>query len=237
WFSSGQMMPTAMGREGQGSMAPRPQAPALSGDYVAIAPWNPDLHGPSLWASFGQMKTNELLYHFGWSAMEKWEDLAAIIDGFNQSGAFITCIFTDKDSGDAIGMASYMSIVPEHGRIEVGAVAHGKGLRSSPAATEAHYLLARHVFDDLGYRRYEWKLNNPNEASHKAARRLGFTFEGVFRQHQVMTYGNRDTAWYSMLDSEWPRAKKAFQAWLMPDNFDAGGRQKLRLAQLREMMA
>ena len=212
----------------------RPDAPEISGKYVAIVPWNSALHGPSLWHSFGQAKTNELLYHFGWPSMERWEDLSATIDGFNQSGAFITCVFTDKDNGNAIGMASYMSIIQEHGRVEVGAVAHGEGLRNSPAATEAHYLLTHHVFDDLGYRRYEWKLNNTNEASHKAARRLGFTFECVFRQHQVMTYGNRDTAWYSMLDNEWPRAKKAFEAWLAPSNFDENGNQKVGLVKLRE---
>lgn len=216
---------------------PRPEAPRLQGQHIDIAPWDASIHGPSLWEAFGGKETNDLLFHFGWPRMENWEDLAATIDAFNQSGAFVTCIFAEQKSGSALGMASYMSIVPEHGSVEVGAVAHGSKIRNRPAATEAHYLLAEYVFDELGYRRYEWKLNNPNEASHRAAKRLGFTFEGVFRQHQVKTYGNRDTAWYSMLDREWPARKRAMEAWLKPENFVADGKQKQGLAQLREAMA
>ncbi|MEO1702749.1 MAG: GNAT family protein [Pseudomonadota bacterium] len=213
---------------------PKPDAPHLKGRYVDIIPWKASSHGTSLWDAFDGIVANELLLHFGWPNMEKWEDLAAIVDEFNRSGTFVTCIFADKQTGDALGMASYLSIVPEHGRVEVGTVGHGQKIRNSPAATEAHYLLAHYIFDVLGYRRYEWKLNNPNELSHRAAKRLGFTYEGVFRQHQVMPYGNRDTAWYSMLDREWPKIKRALEAWLLPDNFDADGKQKKRLAEIRE---
>jgi len=104
----------------------------------------------------------------------------------------------------------------------------------SPASTEAQYLLAAHVLENLGYRRYEWKCHNENEASKRAARRLGFVFEGVFRQHIVSKGRNRDTAWFSMIDKEWPVLRTAFQAWLDPSNFDAAGGQKKRLEHFRE---
>ena len=107
-------------------------------------------------------------------------------------------------------------------------------MAKSPASTEAQYLLAAHVFDTLGYRRYEWKCHNGNEPSKRAARRLGFVFEGVFRQHMISKGENRDTAWFSMIDKEWPVLRTAFEAWLDPANFDENGRQKRRLEELRE---
>ena len=140
----------------------------------------------------------------------------------------------DRGSGRALGMASYLRISPDHGVIEVGYIWYSPALQRTPAATETMYLMARHVFDDLGYRRYEWKCNALNEPSRRAALRLGFTFEGVFRQHMVVKDRNRDTAWYSMLDSEWPAAKAAFEAWLQPDNFDGQGHQLRGLAELRD---
>ena len=120
--------------------------------------------------------------------------------------------------------------------IEVGHIWYSPALQRTRLATEAMYVMARHVFDDLGYRRYEWKCNALNEPSRRAAVRLGFTFEGVFRQHMVIKGENRDTAWYSMLDSEWPAAKAAFEAWLRPENFDAEGRQLRSLAELRVVL-
>ncbi len=215
----------------------RPDAVNLPGRFIDVVAWKRDVHGQSLWESFGGTQANQLLFHFGWPQMEKWQDLAEEIEGFNRTGEFVTCIFTGKNDGRALGMASYMAIVPEHGVIETGAIAHGASLAMSRAGSEAHYLMARHIFDDLGYRRYEWKLNNPNEPSHRAARRMGFTFEGVFRQHKVMPYGNRDTAWYSMLDGEWPRCKAAFEAWLDDVNFDADGRQIRRIEDIRAGIA
>lgn len=211
----------------------RPGRVDLAGRHVRVVNWDRASHAQALWEAFGEERANDLLFHFGWPQMKSRDDLADQLDRFNDRGEFVTCIFCEPASGAALGMASYMSIVPEHGRIETGAIAHGTALHRSRAATEGHYLMARLVFDDLGYRRYEWKLNNPNEPSHRAARRLGFTFEGIFRQHQVMPYGNRDTAWYSMLDHEWPHCKAAFEAWLDPGNFDGEGRQLRRLEALR----
>jgi RimJ/RimL family protein N-acetyltransferase len=116
--------------------------------------------------------------------------------------------------------------------IEVGHIVYGEPLQRTPLATEAQYLLARYAFETLGYRRYEWKCNALNASSRRAAARYGFNFEGIFRQHMIVKGKNRDTAWLSMLDSDWPARKRAFEAWLAPDNFDADGKQKTSLAAL-----
>ncbi|MGO9340431.1 MAG: GNAT family N-acetyltransferase [Terracidiphilus sp.] len=130
----------------------------------------------------------------------------------------------------AAGYASFMRMEPVHGVIEVGNILLSPVLQRTTAATEAMYLMARHVFDDLGYRRYEWKCNAENQPSRRAALRLGFTFEGIFRQHMVVKDRNRDTAWFSMLDHEWPARKRAFESWLDPANFDEKGRQRQSLS-------
>jgi len=122
-----------------------------------------------------------------------------------------------------------MRIEPVHRVIEVGSILYTPRLQQTTLATEAMYLMARHVFEDLGYRRYEWKCNALNAPSRRAALRFGFTFEGVFRQHMIVKGKNRDTAWYAMLDTEWPKARAAFEAWLREDNFDANGQQKAKL--------
>lgn len=129
------------------------------------------------------------------------------------------------ETGRAAGYASYLRIEPAHGVIEVGNIVFSPALQRTTAATETMYLMARHVFQDLGYRRYEWKCNALNQPSRRAAQRLGFTFEGIFRQHMVVKDRNRDTAWFAMLDHEWPARKAAFEAWLAPENFDTEGRQ------------
>jgi len=122
-------------------------------------------------------------------------------------------------NGEATGMVAYLRNEPEHRVIEVGHILYTAGLQRSTAATEAMYLMARHAFEEMGYRRYEWKCNALNIPSRKAARRLGFTFEGIFRQHMIVKRRNRDTAWFSMLDTEWPSRKIEFERWLHPSNF------------------
>ena len=137
----------------------------------------------------------------------------------------------DGQSGQAAGVASFMRIDPKNGAIEVGNINYSPQLQRSRAATEAMYLMMRRVFE-LGYRRYEWKCDALNAASRAAAQRLGFSFEGVFRQAVVYKGRNRDTAWYSIIDSEWPELEQAYGRWLDPGNFDAEGRQRLRLSEL-----
>jgi RimJ/RimL family protein N-acetyltransferase len=131
-----------------------------------------------------------------------------------------------------VGVGSYLRIDPPNGVIEVGHLAYSPLLQRTIAATEAMYLMMRHAFE-LGYRRYEWKCNAINLGSRRAAERLGFTFEGVFRQHMVYKGRNRDTAWYSIVDAEWPRVRSGFERWLAPGNFDASGRQRRTLEACR----
>jgi RimJ/RimL family protein N-acetyltransferase len=134
--------------------------------------------------------------------------------------------------GHALGRTSYMRIAPESGVIEIGNIVFGPELQRTTAATEAIYLMARHAFDDLRYRRLEWKCNALNAASRRAADRLGFTFEGVFRQHMIVKGRNRDTAWYAIIDADWPAIRSAMQAWLNPGNFDDDGVQRAGLGAL-----
>ena len=132
-------------------------------------------------------------------------------------------------AGRAVGIFSLMEIRPVMRVIEVGNIVYSPALQRTPLATEAQYLIARYAFETLGYRRYEWKCNSLNAASRRAAARFGFTFECLFRQHMIVKGHSRDTAWFSMLDSEWPARKKAFERWLAPENFDSDGRQKTKL--------
>ena len=131
-----------------------------------------------------------------------------------------------------LGMAAYLRMAPEHGTIEVGHIWFGPALQRTAAATEAIYLLAAHALDELGYRRLEWKCNALNAASRSAAERFGFAFEGVFRKHMVVKGRNRDTAWYAIVDDDWPAVRDAFEAWLEPSNFDAAGAQRRSLREL-----
>jgi RimJ/RimL family protein N-acetyltransferase len=137
----------------------------------------------------------------------------------------------DNASGRAVGHAALLRIEPRHRVIEVGHLLYTPMLQRTRGATEAMYLLARHVFDDLGYRRYEWRCNALNAASRAAAPRLGFTGEGIFRQHMIIKGRNRDSAWFSMLDVEWPQRRGEFERWLSPGNFDARGDQRSSLRQ------
>lgn len=137
-----------------------------------------------------------------------------------------------EPGGRAVGIATLMEIRPPMRVVEVGHIVYSPALQKTPLGTEAQYLLARYVFETLGYRRYEWKCNALNAASRRAALRYGFRFEGLLRQHMIAKGRNRDTAWYSILDGEWPQRKVSFERWLAPDNFDTDGRQKLSLSAL-----
>jgi RimJ/RimL family protein N-acetyltransferase len=140
----------------------------------------------------------------------------------------------DKATGKAQGIVTLMESRPAQRVVEIGNIVYSPSLQRTRNATEIQYLMARHVFDDLGYRRYEWKCNALNAPSRRAALRLGFTYEGTFRQHMIVKGCNRDTAWFSILDSEWPQIRAAFEAWLAPQNFDPTGRQIVGLSDFRE---
>lgn len=136
----------------------------------------------------------------------------------------------DRRLATVVGQQAWLRIRPEHGSIEIGAIYWGLPMARSPLATEAFYLFARHAFDELGYRRFEWKCNDRNTPSKAAATRFGFTYEGLFRQDMIVKGESRDTAWFSIIDREWPALRAEFERWLAPDNFDTDGRQKTRLA-------
>jgi RimJ/RimL family protein N-acetyltransferase len=211
---------------------PAPQPVTLKGRTVTVTGYEREKHLAELWESLGGTETNALLRYF---AAPDFADVNAFgdwLDAVKKSG-WLTEVFIDNRTGKVVGMANYMRADPANGVVEVGGVAHGAAMARTPMSTEAHYLMARHVFEDLGYRRYEWKCHNENRPSHTAARRYGFTFEGVFRQHMLSRGANRDTAWYSIIDSEWPALARAFEAWLSPDNFEADGSQKRRLEDIR----
>ena len=211
---------------------PRPDARSLEGRTVLLEAFDATRHGPALWQALGgDSSANERIRFFPDAPYRDADDFA---QGYAaRQDDWHTMVFLDAHWMIVRGMASFMRIRPEHGSVEIGAVAHGDAMARSPIATEAHYLLMAYVFETLGYRRYEWKLNNDNEPSHRAAKRLGFTFEGVFRQDMVTSGQNRDTAWYSMLDHEWPNRKTALEAWLDPSNFTEEGEQVERLEALR----
>lgn len=211
---------------------PAPAPVTLEGRYVRVEPYDRVQHLEALWDGFGGLSINPLLKYFtqdefsGIADFDAW--LAAV-----QKGGWVTEVFRDKANGKVMGMANYMRPDPANGVVEIGGIAHGPAMARSALSTEGQYLLAKHAFEDLGYRRYEWKCHDLNEASKRTAQRLGFSFEGVFRQHMLSKGQNRDTAWFSIIDSEWPVTAKAFEAWLSPDNFDAQGNQKRRLEDIR----
>ncbi len=209
-----------------------PQPVRLEGRFVVIEPYDRATHLEALWEGLGGMAINPLLTYFTQLDFGSIADFDAWLTAV-QKGGWVTEVFRDKATGKVVGMANYMRPDPANGVVEIGGVAHGPDMSRTPLATEAHYLLARHVFEDLGYRRYEWKCHNENAPSKASALRYGFQFEGVFRQHMLSKGKNRDTAWFSIIDVEWPLIAAAFTAWLAPENFDAEGRQKHRLEDLR----
>jgi RimJ/RimL family protein N-acetyltransferase len=159
-------------------------------------------------------------------------DLRRAVEQRQAASSAIFLAIIPAETCEAAGWASYMRMEPAHGVIEVGSILYSPSLQRTVAATEAMYMMASHVFDHLGYRRYEWKCNALNLPSRRAAERLGFTFEGIFRQHMVVKGRSRDSAWYSMLDHEWPTRKRAFEAWLEPANFDDEGKQRRSLNEI-----
>ncbi len=206
-----------------------PSPVRLEGRTVTLEPLNATSHTADLWRAV-QGHDEVWAYLADGPYASEADFKRALVEKQAGSGALFFAILP-RTSGRIEGYASYMRMDSANGVIEVGNILMAPSLQRTTAATEAMYLMARHVFEDLGYRRYEWKCNANNAPSRRAALRYGFTFEGIFRQHMVVKGENRDTAWSSMLDSEWPARKAAFEAWLDPANFDAKGRQVKSLAQ------
>lgn len=211
---------------------PPPTAERLDGRYATLERISADRHGDGLFAASTMEDADQRFRWLSEYPPQSREAFQPWLERAEKSTDPLYYAIIDKASGRVAGRQTFLRIDPANGVIEIGHVLWSSLMARTPAATEAFYLFAAHVFDDLGYRRFEWKCNNANEPSKRAAERFGMTHEGVFRQAMVVKGENRDTAWFSMIDSEWPAAQKAFEAWLAPENFDSNGRQRKRLTEL-----
>ena len=214
--------------EWTGATAPA-QDVVLEGRGVRLEPIGPQ-HVDDLFAALCREEDDALWTYFVWERPRTREALAAIVEDMVEASAVVSFAIVARETDGAVGFCSLMRIDPVMGSIEVGGIMFGRQLRRSRAATEAMALLMRHVFDDLGYRRYEWKCDSLNGPSRRAAIRLGFIWEGRFRNAIVYKGRNRDTDWFSITDGEWPRVRAALDDWLDDGNFDDMGRQRARLA-------
>lgn len=212
----------------------RPKRIVLTGRYCRVAPIDVERDAPALFDAYMQAADGRdwtyLPQERPVSAASYREYLAKIA----ASGDPLHYAIVDLSSGLAVGTAALMRIEPVHGVIEVGCITHSPRLKKTRASTEAMYLMMRYIFDELGYRRYEWKCDSRNEPSCAAARRYGFHFEGIFRKAIVYKSRSRDTAWFSIIDEEWPRIRTAFETWLNPENFELTGQQRRALAAIRD---
>jgi len=213
---------------------PRPSPPrtAMTGRFCRLEPLDPERHAAALHEANREGDGRNFTY-LAAGPFASLTDYRAWMDKTCCSADPMFHTIIDLTSGRPAGVAAYLRIEPAVGVIEVGHINYAPPLQKQPGATEAMYLMMRRVFDEVGYRRYEWKCDSLNAPSRAAAERLGFRFEGVFRQATVYRERNRDTAWFSILDSEWPALRRAFERWLDPGNFAAAGRQKRRLHELR----
>jgi RimJ/RimL family protein N-acetyltransferase len=210
-----------------------PERTALEGRYMWLEPLDARQHAAELYdASHGSDDALRIWDYLAVGPYPSVEAFAAYLRSCSASADPVFYAIRDLATGKASGVASYLNIVPANGSIEIGHIWFGPALQNTPAATEALYTLNRHAFDDLGYRRMEWKCNALNAGSRSAAVRLGFAFEGIFYNHMVAKGRNRDTAWFSIIDEEWPALRECYEAWLAPDNFDAAGRQRSSLGDL-----
>ena len=212
------------------SLSPaRPLEPVvLEGRTVRLEPLDADRHAAALFEAAQGAGADPLVWRYMWDG--PFADAAEYASASGAQGRrrHRPAVLRDRGStrfGGPSGVASYLRIEPAHACIEIGHIWFGGRLQRTTAATEAIFLLLRHAFDDLGNRRVEWKCDAANARSRTAAERFGFTFEGVFRQHMIVKGANRDTAWYALLDAEWPAVRAGFEAWLDPANHDSAGNQ------------
>ena len=218
--------------------AMRPERVTMKGRWVTLTPLDPATHAKDLFDGSSGDATRDAVWDYLFEPPHR--DSKAFRADLEKKAASADPLFfavVDNTTGWALGYQTLMRIDLANRVIEVGNIMYTPAIQRTPGATEAQYLLARYVFDELGNRRYEWKCNALNAPSRRAAQRFGFSFEGVFRQHMIIKGRNRDTAWFSMLDNEWPARKAAYERWLKPDNFDSAGRQKTRLSDIMPKIA
>jgi RimJ/RimL family protein N-acetyltransferase len=216
------------------SPCPRPPRAPLEGRTCRLVPLDAEAHAAGLYATYGAAPDRRGWTYLGDDMPESESAYRTRLQVMAASEDPLFHVILDRAGEEPLGIASYLRIDPGHGVIEVGHLHFGPQLQRTPAATEAMALMMARAFDELGYRRYEWKCDSLNAPSRAAALRLGFTFEGIFRNAVVVKGRSRDTAWFSVTDAEWPKVRAGFEAWLAPANFDAEGRQRRGLAELRE---
>lgn len=209
--------------------APLPSADVLSGRFCALERLDPDRHAVDLYAAYASASDDRAWTYMAFGPFLSFESYYQWSVAAADSPDPRHYALTDAATGRALGTLALMRHDPANGVIEVGSIVLSHVLQRTAAATEAQFLLMRYVFEDLGYRRYEWKCDSLNEPSRKAAERLGFTYEGTFRQALVYKGRNRDTAWFALTEKEWPAVRAAFETWLNPANFDTQGRQRRKL--------
>lgn len=210
---------------------PRPPREPMTGTYCRLEPLDPDRHAADLFEANSADTAGRMFTYLSSGPFDRFDAYLAWLQRMSRTEDPLFFAIVDAASGKAAGVASYLRIDPANGVIEVGHISYSPALQRTRAATEAMYLMMQRAFT-LGYRRYEWKCDSLNAKSRAAAQRLGFSYEGVFRQATVYKGRNRDTAWYAAIDHEWPAFDAAFRRWLDPQNFDAEGRQRVRLADL-----
>ena len=209
----------------------RPPREVLIGRYCRVEPISVEQHALDLFEANRADVENRIWTYLPYGPFTTLDSYRAWLEKTCLGDDPLFQAIVDSRSGKAVGVASYLRIDPNNGVIEVGHINYSPRLQRSPLATEAMYLMMKRVFE-LGYRRYEWKCDALNQKSRMAAQRYGFSYEGIFRQAAIYKGRNRDTAWYAIIDQEWPILKAAFEQWLDPVNFDVSGQQKTRLADL-----
>lgn len=212
---------------------PRPERRDHEGRFARLEPVDPERHAAELYAASHDVPDGERLWDYlPYGPFDSVDDFAAWLEERSRSTDPLFFAIRDLQSGTALGMASYLRVDPANGVIEIGHIWFAPALQKTPAATEAIFLMLHHALDDLGYRRMEWKCDAVNAGSRSAATRFGFSYEGIFYQAVVVKGLNRDTAWFSILDYEWPSLRANFQHWLAPENFDDFGQQSSSLREL-----
>ena len=213
------------------SPPPRPERRAMPGQYCVVEPMSIEKHSADLFEANRRDREDRIWVYLPYGPFASLDEYRQWLTATCLSDDPMFFSIIDRQTGKAAGVASYLRINPGAGSIEVGHINYAPAMQNTALATEAMYLMMKNVFD-LGYRRYEWKCNALNRRSCDAATRLGFTFEGIFRQMLVVKGRNRDTAWYGLIDKEWPALEQAFQTWLATDNFDGDGVQRRSLSVL-----
>jgi RimJ/RimL family protein N-acetyltransferase len=213
--------------------AKRPERVTLDGRWVTLVPLDAAAHAEALYEGSNGDAAREAVWAYLFDGpYSRRAEFRTNIEAKARSTDPLFFAVIDNVSRRVVGYQTFLRIDPPNRVIEVGNILYTPAMQRTAGATEAQYLFAKYVFDELGYRRYEWKCNAHNAPSRRAAERFGFTFEGIFRQHMIVKGRNRDTAWFAMLDGEWPARKAAYERWLAPDNFDSEGRQKVALSAL-----